>query len=636
MGTNNDSGLQPEELKARASFLATAIAARLLYAYEKAEQESEKKKSGKKGKKKGGGKGKKGNNKAGSTTSTFEPESRRKSSFEGEQDATSPLLKKQRANSSGGEDYDSPNANINDREHDSPFPAADTPEARKQLYQACLSYCFGAVNSITTASSRAGATLVNSGSSSLFGEVFEFEKLLHAHKLTRISDDLGPVDAFLDQISILHAEEKLDLSGDSKKTNEDHLQSQSALAPPRKETRWSQFKMWATLAPSIEECTFFVPRFFLVDLGAAMEKAPYDVDKEVTLLVDETKKHIFVGQSGMFNDKTYNDGQRQGYHFESKLLDGFSDGGRTHLLTVLEFCSSGSKDHAAGGGRSRRPSNTSTAMSSLKCVYSCAPDFAFGEQKPRPEKEVDLFKWKTITRKKEQNLNPASLTSSTSSAAGVSGGVDGNKVSTKELISEWLATGKSCQYGLPGDEEKVETLHIWKQTTSDEDHSASAPSTAVKDEPEPNHDKSRTRSTIYGELKRTRHLFGKGGELKKLKYWLQAYFGNINRVIVGLDGDHGQNRSDDKNIINEVLCFETNTLVPDLNHQKKCMLKLQNALEWIQHTVTGKSQRPAGQASLWTLKIRKEDSFATTCKLQLVEQADEKVPSFVGEVFSTT
>ncbi len=142
--------------------------------------------------------------------------------------------------------------------------------------------------------------------------------------------------------------------------------------PPRNH-RWSLFRLWYLLAPQIRKnCQFFVPRFFLVDL-ASSACTHYSVEKKEYFMIvaednhnlthdlnnsDEdtvsTKLKIFVGQTERFQDHGYNDGQRQGYQFESQLLTNWNHGA-THVLTELNFARSG-----------------------LHCVYSSAPDFVLG------------------------------------------------------------------------------------------------------------------------------------------------------------------------------------------------------------------------------------------------------------------
>ena len=68
---------------------------------------------------------------------------------------------------------------------------------------------------------------------------------------------------------------------------------------------------------SAETFDFFVPRFFLVDLASAC-MCVYDIDREFKLFVDGGNR-IYVGQGELGQNEDYNDGQRQGYHFESQV-----------------------------------------------------------------------------------------------------------------------------------------------------------------------------------------------------------------------------------------------------------------------------------------------------------------------------
>eukprot|EP00392_Amoebophrya_sp_AT5.2_P008052 g8071.t1 len=504
------------------------------------------------------------------------------------------------------------------------LPTADTPESRALLRNACTDFCFVTAANLG-ASNRADAARPGVEERALF------ERALHAHRLGAIAPEFAVLDLLFGKLSLLH--EECDSFFDEGRKQKG---PQTCV-----DYRWSQFRLWATLAPQIKDCAWFVPRFFLVDIAAAMEQGPYSTEREVRLVVD-TCGRIFVAQAGKFADKSYNDGQRQGYHFESKVLDGFSAGGRTHLLTSLRFPRTG-----------------------MSCVYSSAPDFAFGNlddfaRPPAAMVEKMLRTTSTSSPARDEEKGDVGMMLASDPQQG--NGPTVEKVCTlnrstvaapwQRTVACWLEHGYSAAGpgGVPGESYSSSGSASGVFSSKSEAHASVAhanpfrAAAAVAEEiatsaaSHTNVDSltlwkvrgNKKRNTeseegdgqpVYGELKRTRHLFGKAGQLKKLKFWLQAFLGGLSKVVVGMDASNAE-----ENVIRELHAFAVEDLVPGVPQRQRCLYKLEEVLHWAKKMIVEKP-------GVWTLRIEKEADFASSARVKLKFEADQGAPEFIQDVF---
>ncbi|CAD7929847.1 unnamed protein product [Amoebophrya sp. A25] len=510
---------------------------------------------------------------------------------------------------------------------DNGLPLEDTPSARKMLYAAALNFSYRACRILIEKDHKEE----QQGTSDITRD--NFEQRLHEHNLSQLHRSLRSLDHFLGKMSLLRVVDSALAQGPiSGKTSPASI-------------RWSQFGMWHLLAPHMmsplprrpggdanerKDLEFIVltPRFFLVDLACSADSSPFSIEKQMPLVVDD-RGRVFIGQWDKFDDREYHDGMRQGYHFESQILADHegTPGARTHLLTTLTFPQSG-----------------------VRCVYSCAPDFAIkekldelGNSHPGQGKADSLESfsyWCAVSREREQvsdadmsmkrkemldwvktglvsnrkDFDRTERTASSSSAtsATIDNTIDSTyqKDEKHDVRMEIGGSGTASSFTAGGIQNTTRsTVNVWRRNA---DNSGTATAQHLP-------------SGVFGELKKTTHLFGRGGAIKKLKFWLQAYLGGIDVVAVGLND---RNRAD---VVSELSCFRTEELVED-GTKKRTLARLEDMLMWLKEQLL-RHKEHAVSGGVYTFKVLKDGNFAREVRLELHYHINEAVPSFIRNVF---
>jgi len=246
-----------------------------------------------------------------------------------------------------------------------------------------------------------------------------------------------------------------------------------------------RYTVWATLARLAhrrwERGTIVCPRFVVVDLGAALV-SHYPVESTWDVVVEKGVLFFSRGENSNLGDWL-----RQGYVFEAAMVEPYL-ASEERLLTELHL---------------------------QKCsfVYQAAPDAAI-EKEVTEETREKVKEEATEEVKEEVEVDN-------------SGSDEGD-----EKVVYLQHRGFEAQPSMDDTANKNESLadkgttNTFSCSVANSDGSKKCIQLVAR---HPLHS-----AREYVEVKKTTHLNGQGGALKKLKYWLQARLANIEHIVVGL------------------------------------------------------------------------------------------------------
>jgi len=278
----------------------------------------------------------------------------------------------------------------------------------------------------------------------------------------------------------------------------------------------SRYTLWATLARMTERSwqrgTIVCPRYILVELGAALV-SHYDVDVSWQVVVERGVAFFSRG------DSFPGDWMRQGYVFEAAVVDEYL-AKEDRLLAELR-------------------------LPRCNFVYSAAPDAVTEDNGITSRSDSEAEERVVFVRKggrtEADNVTQAAHRGLDKEEAGDHENEEEEKDQEQENIED----------------DRLPDSHVFGSCATpaerlvcavpDANGATKLLTVAVRHPIRPRRK--------YVEVKKTTHLHGRAGDLKRLRYWLQARLADIQHVVVGCT-------LQEPLVVNEITEFSTKELAP--------------------------------------------------------------------------